>query len=80
LHAAPAPIEFHEAVDQGVEGVVAPLSDTRPGLEDRAQLPDEDVASPDLFAAESFHATTLGIGIPSVATGSLTFLMCHLNT
>ena len=34
----------------------------------------------DLLAAKPLDAATLGIGIPAVAAGSLTFLMCHFNT
>ena len=80
LDPAAAAIELHEAIDQGEERIVTALTDARPCLENRAQLPHEDISGTDLLAAKPLHAATLGIGIPTVAAGSLTFLMCHLNT
>ena len=73
-------VQVVAAIDQGEKRIVATLADALPGLENRAQLPHEDVSGPDLLAAKPLHAATLGIGIPTVAAGSLTFLMCHINT
>ena len=77
--AAPA-IKLHETIDQGEKRVVATLTDALSSVENRAYLPHEDISGADLLAAKPLHSATLGIGIPTVAAGSLTFLMCHINT
>jgi hypothetical protein len=56
------------------------LTDAGASLENRADLPHDDISGTNLFAAKPLHTATLGIGIPTVAAGSLTFLMCHINT
>jgi hypothetical protein len=80
LNPATAAIELDETIDQGEECIVAALTDALSCLENRAQLPHDDISGTDLLAAKPLHAATLGIGIPTVAAGSLTFLMCHVNT
>jgi len=77
---ATAAIKLDKAIHQGEERIVATLADALTSVENRAQLPNEDIPGADLLAAESLHTSTLGIGIPAVAAGSLTFLMCHVNT
>jgi hypothetical protein len=42
-----------------------------------AQLADEDVARLYRLTSELLDTTPLGVGITTVATGALTFLMCH---
>ncbi len=80
LNPATAAIELYKTIDQGEKRVVATLTDALPCLENRAQLPHEDISSTDLFAAKPLHTATLGVGIPTIAAGSLTFLMRHVNT
>jgi hypothetical protein len=80
LNPASAAIELHETIDQGEERIIAALTDALPCLENRAQLPHEDISGTDLLAAKPLHTATLGVGIPAIAAGPLTFLMCHLNT
>ena len=80
VNPATAAIEFHNAINQGEKRIVAALTDALPRVEDRAHLPDENIAGTDQFAAKPLYTATLGIGIPAIAAGSLTFLMCHINT
>ena len=77
IHAAAFAVEFYFAIDQCEERVVFALTDAFPGLELCAELAYEDVAGDNLFAAVSFDAAPLAIGIPTVAAGALTFFMCH---
>ncbi len=67
VYAATATIELHEPIDQGEERIVAALPDPVAGLEDRANLPHDDVSGPDLLTAKSLHAATLSVGVPPVA-------------
>jgi hypothetical protein len=80
LNPPTAAIELYETIDQGEERIVATLPDAVAGLENRAQLPHENISGTDLLAAKPLHTAALGIGIPTVTAGSLTFLMCHVNT
>ena len=68
------------AVDQGVEGVVVALSDALARMELRADLADEDIARPNLLAAEPLYTAALGIRVASVSAGALSFFMCHVFT
>jgi len=79
VDAAAAAIEFYVAVDQGVEGVVVALAHVAAGMETGAQLPNKNIARPDVLAAKALYAATLGIRIATVAAGALTFFMCHGN-
>lgn len=80
MNPASATIELHETIDQGKKRVVATLTDALSCVENCANLPHEDISGTNLLAAKPLHAATLGIGIPTVAAGSLTFLMCHIKT
>jgi hypothetical protein len=80
VNATAAAIEFHKAVDQSEERIVAALADTVSRLKDRANLPYQNISGPNGFSAKPLHATTLGIRVTTVSARSLTFLMCHQNT
>jgi hypothetical protein len=76
----PTAIKFYKTVHECKKGVIAALSDPLARLENRADLPHEDVSGPDLLAPKPLYSAALGIGIPAVAARSLTFLMCHFKT
>jgi len=46
-------------------------------MKDRANLPNEDIAGTNLFAAKTLYSPALAVRIAPVAAGALTFLMCH---
>jgi hypothetical protein len=77
LNAATAPVKLYVAIDQCVEGEVAPLSNPSARVEPVADLADENVSGPHLLAAESFHAAALRIGVASVSAGALSLFVCH---
>jgi hypothetical protein len=53
------------------------LADIDAGMKDRANLPNEDIAGTNLFAAKTLYSPALAVRIAPVAAGALTFLMCH---
>ena len=55
------------AVDHGKQGVVAAATDVDAGVDDRAQLADQNIAGPDDLAAEPFDATPLSGAVAAVA-------------
>jgi len=46
-------------------------------MEFGASLPDDDAPSPNLLAAISLYAETIGIAVSTVTTGTYTLFMCH---
>jgi hypothetical protein len=72
-----ATVEQHDAIDQGVQSEVAPLSYTAAWMEFVADLANQDIASIYGLPAELFHTTTLGVRVATVAAGALSFFMCH---
>ena len=79
VNAAAAAIELHQAVDQGKEGVVAPLAHALAGVKLGADLPHQNMAGADRLAAKPLHAAALAIRITSVTAGTLSFFVCHGN-
>jgi hypothetical protein len=77
VYAAAFAVEDDLAVDEREQCVISALADALAGVELGAQLADQDIAGDDLLAAESLDATTLAVRIATVATGALTFFMCH---
>lgn len=77
VHAAGILVEFHAAIDESEERVIAADADAGAGAEFRAALADEDVAGNYGLIAELFHAEALTAGIPSVFDRALSFLMSH---
>ena len=49
-------VELHDAVDEGVEGVILAHADVLAGVVDRAALTDDDVAGDALLTAENLNA------------------------
>jgi hypothetical protein len=80
IDAAAFLIELHLAVDERVKGEVAALAHSAASAKLVADLADNDIASVNLLATEVLDAAPLGIGIPAVATGSLTLFVCHDST
>jgi hypothetical protein len=77
VHTAAFAVEFHFPIDECEECVVPALPDTFARVELGAKLPHDDIAGDDLLAAVTLHAAALTVGIATVATGALTFFMCH---
>lgn len=76
-------IELYLPVDECKQREIPTLPHSGARMKLVADLADEDVAGDDALAAESFHATPLGVGITTIAAGTLTLFMCHrgnLNT
>ena len=55
------------AVDHGKQGVVAAATNIGAGMNDCAQLADQDIASPDDLAAEPFDASPLSGAVAAIA-------------
>src|SRR5262245_5023869 len=70
-------LEFHNAVDEGVDGVVRAKADVVAGMPLRAALADDDVAGDHALTAVLLDAAVLGIRIAAVARGADAFLMSH---
>ena len=69
--------EGHHAIYSGEQSVVATPTNIASGMELRAPLPNNDSSGPDLFAAITFYAKTLGIAVSTVSTGAYALFMCH---
>ena len=70
-------IELDDAVGQRKERIVGALSDVAPGEKLGADLSHQNVAGPDLLAAESLHAAALTVRITAVSGRALSFFVCH---
>ena len=77
VHSATFAVEDDLAVDQCEQRVILALADAFAGVELGTQLADDDVAGDYLLAAVAFDATSLTVGIATVAGRALTLLMCH---
>lgn len=72
-------IKHDLTIDQGEQSVILALSNTSTGVKLVAYLPNDNMACANRFATEFLDATALCIGIATVATGTLTLLMCHFS-
>ena len=61
-------IEFHAAIDEGEDGVIAAETDVAAGQELGAALADDDIAGDDGFAAEFLDAEALADAVAPVLT------------
>jgi hypothetical protein len=77
VNATTLPVEENRAFGQRKERVIVALTDIGPRMESVSDLTDEDITSPNRFTAILLDTTSLGVGVTSVAAGSLTFLMSH---
>src|SRR5690606_19686398 len=68
-----ARLEFHAAVDQGVDRVVPAKADTRARLPLGATLAHDDVAGGDFLAAEKLHTQAATGGVAPVARATTCF-------
>jgi hypothetical protein len=70
-------IKHHVTINQSEQGVVLALADVGAGVVLVTNLSDQDISCVDGFSAKLFDTASLGVGIATVATGALTFLMGH---
>jgi hypothetical protein len=78
--AVAAPIAEHDdAGDFREQGIVLTQADVVARLKARSALPHQDGAAVYQFAAESFDAQPLSVGIAPVFRTSQTFFMCHIK-
>src|ERR1700678_4477145 len=78
VYTAAAAVEFHVAIDEGENGVVAAEADVAAGEEFGAALADDDIAGNDGLAAEFLYAEPLADAIAAVLDAALTFFMSHM--
>src|SRR5450631_4311917 len=71
--------ELDTSRDLREDGVVAAHSGTITGMELAPALAHDDRSGRNDLAGEDLHAESLRRGIVSVATGTATFLVCHLG-
>ena len=72
-------VKHHVAVYQCVQGVVVALTNACAWVEFVTYLADQNIASTHHFAAKFLDASSLCVGVATVAAGPLSFLMCHQN-
>src|SRR6266513_117457 len=72
-----APIEANVAVDQRENGVIAAEANVLTRQKFRAALANNDVASHDQLAAESFYTEPLANAVAAVLNAALSFFMSH---
>src|SRR5262249_10191842 len=65
------------AAREGEQREVAPHPHVGPGVDDRPDLPDEDVAGEDRLARVALDPAPLRLRVAPVARAPLTFLVCH---
>jgi hypothetical protein len=70
-------IENYLAVGRSIERVVAATADILAGMNARATLAHQDVASQHSMATILLHAKAFGVAITSVAGRTSAFFMCH---
>ena len=63
--------------DERKERVIISHADVLAGMPFGSTLACEDIPCEDMLSAELFNASPLCFGIASVASGPLSFLMCH---
>ena len=71
--------ELHGTGDEREMGVVAATADADAGVEVRATLADDDLASVDNLAAETLDAKVLGVRVAPVARRRCTLFVCHVS-
>jgi hypothetical protein len=71
------PVKLHLTGNQRKESIIFALTDAFAGMIFIANLTNQDIPSDHRFTPEPLYTTTLGIGIPPIATGPLSFFMCH---
>ncbi len=77
MDAAILAVEFHKAVFECEEGVIASDADVVSGVETCSTLAEDDVSGNDGLTAKFFNAKTFGDAIASVLGATLTFFVCH---
>jgi len=77
IHATPFAIKHDHALDQGKKGIVLALSHALAWMEAVADLPDENMASLNLLAAEFLYTASLSVRVSTVPTATLSLLMSH---
>lgn len=70
-------VEFHLAISQGKNRIVASEPDVAAGLEFGAALANNNIARDHRFAAEFLNTETLALAVASVLDASLSFFMGH---
>ena len=69
--------EFHRALNQGEQGMVAAQADVVARMPLGAALTHDDVAGQDVLAAELLYAEALGFRVATVARRTTGFLVSH---
>lgn len=72
-----AAIKLHGTVGSCKKGIIFAATDILTGVEFGAALANDDVSGTNYLAAVFFNSEAFGLGIASVSTRSLTFLMSH---
>ena len=78
IDAAAVLVELHLTIDESKKRPVGTSADVLALHELGSPLTDEDSASGDLFAAETFHAEALAYAVTAVTAAALTFFVCHM--
>ena len=73
----PSAIEANIAIDQRENGVIAAEANVLTRQKFRAALANNDVASHDQLAAESFYTEPLANAVAAVLNAALSFFMSH---
>lgn len=73
-------IELHRAIYQGEQREILATADIPAGVKYRSHLTNDDCAGSYRFAAKTLDTAPLALGVASIAAGSLTFLMRHLES
>jgi hypothetical protein len=68
---------LYPPVFQSEKGMIAPHADVTSGVKASPALAHEDPAREDFLTIVAFYPEALCIAIATVATGSLTFFVCH---
>jgi hypothetical protein len=74
---SPHSLELDPAIDDGKQGIIAPLFDIFAGVYARSTLPYQNTASRDGLAVESFHAEILRVRIAAILRAANAFFMSH---
>src|SRR5262245_6060157 len=72
------PIEGHDAVGEGEQGVVLAATDVAARVIARPALADDDAAGANGFATVDLDAEALAVRFPVVAGRALALLVCHV--
>jgi len=77
IDSSSTPIEANVAVDQRENGVIAAEANVLTRQKFRAALANNDVASHDQLAAESFYTEPLANAVAAVLNAALSFFVSH---